>query len=109
MTQVYFRCSNPKEVLVDRCGAVVANEVTNWTIPTNGGMQGRPQRPSSTTSHAGEVGFGTTSARLISKGTFEGRNARYSLNDPGNLLILQQMRPPSERTKKSADEFLASI
>ena len=23
MTQVYFRCSNPKEVLVDRCGAVV--------------------------------------------------------------------------------------
>jgi hypothetical protein len=20
MTQVYFRCSNPKEVLVDRCG-----------------------------------------------------------------------------------------
>jgi len=23
MTQVYFRCCNPKEVLVDRCGAVV--------------------------------------------------------------------------------------
>ena len=23
MTQVYFRCSNTKEVLVDRCGAVV--------------------------------------------------------------------------------------
>jgi hypothetical protein len=23
MTQVYFRCSNPKEVLVDRCGAAV--------------------------------------------------------------------------------------
>lgn len=25
MTQVYFRCSNPKEVLVDRCGAVVGD------------------------------------------------------------------------------------
>jgi hypothetical protein len=23
MTKVYFRCSDPKEVLVDRCGAVV--------------------------------------------------------------------------------------
>jgi len=23
MTQVHFRCSNPKEVLVDRCGAVI--------------------------------------------------------------------------------------
>jgi hypothetical protein len=45
MTQVYFRCSNPKEVLVDRCGAVVANGVTYWTIPTNGGMQGDPKEP----------------------------------------------------------------
>ena len=27
MTQVYFRRSNPKEVLVDRCGAVV-NDLT---------------------------------------------------------------------------------
>jgi hypothetical protein len=26
------------------------------------------------------------------------RNAPYSLNDPDNLLKLQQMRPPSERT-----------
>ena len=25
-------------------------------------------------------------------------NAPYSSNDPGNLLIFQQMRPPSERT-----------
>jgi hypothetical protein len=24
MTQVYFRCSNPKEVLVDRCGGFAA-------------------------------------------------------------------------------------
>src|SRR5207248_1076374 len=29
---------------------------------------------------------------------FWGRNAPYSLNDPGNPLISQQMRPPSERT-----------
>lgn len=31
---------------------------------------------------------------------FGGRNAPYPLNDPSNPLKLQEMRPPSERTKR---------
>jgi hypothetical protein len=37
------------------------------------------------------------------KGTFANENVPYALSEARNLLKLQQIRPPSERTKESCD------
>jgi len=45
------------------------------------------------------VGFGDDVKAPPPERYFWVQNAPYSLNDPDNLLKLQQMRPPSERTR----------
>ena len=37
MTQVYFRCSNPKEVLVDRNRAAIPRKELNMQVVSNNG------------------------------------------------------------------------
>ena len=62
---------------------------------TIGRMHGRPQRAPH---EGGRVRDDLNEPSL--QRYFGGRNAPYPLNDPGNPLKTQQMRPPSERTRR---------
>ena len=66
---------------------------------TVGRMQGRTQSASNDRLAYGGNEFGDALNAPSLERYFRGRNAPYSLNDPGNPLKSQQMRPPSERTK----------
>jgi hypothetical protein len=78
---------------------ICRNGQTSVSAPV-GQMQGRTRRASNDRLACGAGGFRDDLNAPSLERYFRALNAPYFLNDPGNHLKSQQMRPPSERTKQ---------